>query len=75
MIQEPVTAPVSRRLVSPQLEQISPAQEKRQADAGAAPQDNGMSKSTTTQDEHLKVESSTQISPTQTNESKKAIEE
>jgi Ni/Fe-hydrogenase b-type cytochrome subunit len=75
MIQEPVTAPVSRRLVSPQLEQISPAQEKRQADAGAEPQDNGMSKSTTSQDEHLKVESSTQISPTQTNEPKKAIEE
>jgi hypothetical protein len=62
-------------LVSPELEEISSAQEKRQADAGAAPQDNGMSKSTTSQDEHLKLESSTQISPTQTNEPKKEIEE
>ena len=52
MIQEPAELPVSGQLASPKLEEVSPTQETQQADAGTAPQENGMAKSETRK-EHL----------------------
>ena len=74
VIQAPDTAPSSKPLATPKLETISPEEETQPADAGAAPEDNGLTESTT-QDERPGLESSTQSSPTQTHEAKKDIEE
>jgi Ni/Fe-hydrogenase b-type cytochrome subunit len=74
VIQASDTAPSSKPLAAPKLETISPAVKTQPADAGAAPEDNGLAKSTT-QDECPGLESSTQSSPTQTHEAKKDIEE
>lgn len=74
MIQEPAELPVSGQLASPKLEEVSPTQETQQADAGAAPQENGIAKSETRK-ERLGPESSPQTFPTKTHEIKKDIAE
>ena len=74
VIQASDTTPSSKPLAAPKVETISPAVETQPADAGAAPEDNGLAKSMT-QDERPGLESSTQSSPTQTHEAKKDIEE
>ena len=47
MIQKPASVPVLHQLPSPELEEISPAQETHQGRADAPQQDNGIPKSAT----------------------------
>ena len=68
--QESADTTVPTPLATPELETIPPAEETHEADAGAAPQHNGMSEATT-EKERAGSGTSTQSSPTPTHETKK----
>jgi hypothetical protein len=74
MIQKPAKVPVSHQLTSPEVEEISPAQETLPARVEPTQQDNGISKSAT-EDAQISPESSQQTLPTHNNEAKKDIVE
>ena len=74
IIPKPVNVTVPHQSPSPEVDEVSPAQETLPAPAEPEQQDNGMSKPSI-HDEHPVLESSTQSPPTQAHETKKDIEE
>jgi Ni/Fe-hydrogenase b-type cytochrome subunit len=74
MIQKPAKVPMSHQLPWPEVQEISQAQETLPARVEPAPQDNGISKSTTP-DTQSGSESPKQLSLTHANEAKKDIPE
>jgi hypothetical protein len=74
IIQKPVNVTVPHQLPSPEVDEVSPAQETLSAPAEPEQQDNGMSKPSI-DDEHPGPENSPQTARTQAHEIKKDIEE